>query len=962
MVKRRFEINRRDFIKSVAGGTVLLGAASALKPASIFADVIKSQSATETSALTFGDEGHTDYGEWRTDVAVSPNAWLPGQTLNISAVLSVTQEHIAALTKAVNIKPDGFCLLVTAERTFDSDGVFRQASDERMSTLLTPSGLAIEGGITGAATNRFGYGFRTPVDIYATKIMAEAKLVLGEYQVPFAVNAVLPQGLPPGIYRLRLDYGFTVKTSRYNLNGETFARRPFFKAVPTMSHIFSPPIPATGTHYSGRFVNAAGITPRVFWTILGDYNSNGYKGVVADEDRGVFALSPRNLIPDEVILPLYSTDNKTVLSYSLEPQFFADTIEARSNLPWSHTAGALSVQVTGPDGKVTDIGTAPFMGTHLLWPSTGKTAFTAWKPTGYGRYTVKLSGWWADKWGNRYTGGGTYQFWIAKRMTMATATFQGFAYPIGTKYGRDIAFAPAVPADVDITASLYINSDQKNVKTITFSGVASPGGIYGVAQGAQQLLLDSPGEYHAKIFAKYTDQSGHLWACAMRHAGVVYAPDSPIIARGKKLAVGNTYVDRGETHFEGWVESADVSHLVHINYPFQSGDVLLMGSDQQGADKIIPTLTWESAVNPAPYDTGLATIGATNLKITTFNGYSPHLFPEYISDWNYYYAGAPRPGFMSRFLVSEDGARAPYWPVCPNSFGAQVNASNNGDLPGDIYRLVGGVVRRVNFIAPAYAGYLSSGFLMPRGTNNNRIISAGAEDLIGSYGQLSRFFLVSTRPGMVYETGTSFTPVAQIDPILPATVTYTLMYPDGRQVTTQATGDAFGNFAGPVKWVLDIPGVYRFTIQGDWNGHKGYMSGLFGTNGEIYVIEKVRPVQPSTLVLNLPEQSTFDAAKGLTIIGSSTALTVHYAAVTPGAVVDQGALPVANGKFTYQFDPAAINRKVITYDTKNIVTGKAEIMDVVQLTFFSEEFLPDGTSYHAFVRVLLRGNTVILAY
>ena len=145
MVKRRFEINRRDFIKSVAGGTVLLGAASALKPASIFADVIKSQSATETSALTFGDEGHTDYGEWRTDFAVSPNAWLPGQTLNISAVLSVTQEHIAALTKAVNIKPDGFCLLVTAERTFDSDGVFRQASDDDNERVSMFCGINVSG-------------------------------------------------------------------------------------------------------------------------------------------------------------------------------------------------------------------------------------------------------------------------------------------------------------------------------------------------------------------------------------------------------------------------------------------------------------------------------------------------------------------------------------------------------------------------------------------------------------------------------------------------------------------------------------------------------------------------------------------------------------------------------------------------------------------------------------------------
>ena len=40
--------------------------------------------------------------------------------------------------------------------------------------------------------------------------------------------------------------------------------------------------------------------------------------------------------------------------------------------------------------------------------------------------------------------------------------------------------------------------------------------------------------------------------------------------------------------------------------------------------------------------------------------------------------------------------------------------------------------------------------------------------------------------------------------------------------------------------------------------------------------------------------------------GTSTAPTVTYAAVIPGAVLGQGTLPVTNGKFTYAFDPAAI--------------------------------------------------------
>ncbi len=39
-----------------------------------------------------------------------------------------------------------------------------------------------------------------------------------------------------------------------------------------------------------------------YWVLLWDYNSNGYRGVVAKEDQSKVAISPRNLIHDEIIL------------------------------------------------------------------------------------------------------------------------------------------------------------------------------------------------------------------------------------------------------------------------------------------------------------------------------------------------------------------------------------------------------------------------------------------------------------------------------------------------------------------------------------------------------------------------------------------------------------------------------------------------------------------------------------
>jgi hypothetical protein len=908
--------------------------------------------------IVFSETGWTEHGEWRAWGSVRPAIWEPGLRLDLDLTLEVTDDHLAQLASDHNLKAEAFLLLVTAERTFDADGRLRQVNDEKMSTLVTPTGLAIEGGIQGACTNRFGYDWKTPVDELRTVLLPAAKKTAAAFQARFDVSTPLPANLPPGIYRLRFDVGLKSGSRSSSLNGDGFATRPFPKGRAPESHFYSRPLPANGPHVSGRFVDAAAIKPRVPWILLGEYNSNGYRGAVAAEDKPHFALSSRNLIPDDIILPLYDDAGRT-LAYNLEPQFPADTIEARSNIPWNAASGELQIVLTLPDGKNVDLGRHPFSGKRNAWPTTGQPALTAWKPPMYGKYTARVAGWIQDIWGNRYEGGGTYEFWIAKRMTLATATFQGVPYPVGGRYGRDLGLAPAVPADVEVEAVLYVASDPANAVRVAYTGKASPGGIFGSAQGAMPLLLNTPGEYCAHILATYRDPDGHLWVSTMRHAGMVYPSDSTLIARGKKIQIGGKFHERGETHNEGSVDADGTPHLVHITFPFQSGDVLLIASEQQGANKIEPVLTYEDKAKPVVYDPSKFNgVGASNLKIKTSNGYSPHLFPEYITEWQYFYAAAPRPGFMSRFIVGENGIRAPYWPTSPNSFGGQISASANGDLPGDIYRLIGGVVVRKTGEPARYAGYVSSGFLLPKGTENNRIIGPGAEEIQGPTGEKARFFLVGLRPGMVYETGASFGAAAQIDPILPVNVRYAVQYPDGRTVEAQGAGDSFGTFAGSVRWTLDQPGIYKYWIEADWNGFRGSMPGLPTSGGDFYVIEKDRPAGATGLKLNLPNQSSFNAAQTLLISGSTTSAAVDYAVVIPGCVIEQGRLAPKNGRFEYRFDPVAVHNRAPTYDIVNMVNGKPEIGKAVHITFFSRETTPQGQAYHSFARVILRGTKV----
>jgi hypothetical protein len=314
---------------------------------------------------------------------------------------------------------------------------------------------------------------------------------------------------------------------------------------------------------------------------------------------------------------------------------------------------------------------------------------------------------------------------------------------------------------------------------------------------------------------------------------------------------------------------------------------------------------------------------------------------------------------MSRFLVGESNVRAPYWPTSPNAFGSQIGASPNGDAPGDIYRLLGGVVLRRQGQTPMYAGYISSAFVMPKGSNNNRVIAAGSEDVIGSTGEKARFFLVGLRPGMAYELGASFRPVAQIDPILPVAVHFVLTYPDGREKVADGVGDAYGLFTGADAYPLDVEGIYRYRIEATWQGYKSGMPGLPASGGEFYVFKKERPAGATGLKVELPNQSAFSAETGLRIRGKSSAASVRYALIMPGAVIEQGDLAVSGGVFEYFFDPRAINAKAPIYDIASITTGKPQIGRVIHLTFFAKEKTADGTAYHDFVRVILRGTTAI---
>jgi hypothetical protein len=946
------------------------------------------------SGMNFSANADAKLGKWKSHVDYQPTAWNPGARVNTSIMLSFSKDLLNAFSMD-HPSIDGVCVLLTAERDFDSNGQQRVPWNENASTLLTPTGLPIMGGCDSALSRFSGCSFSTPVDI-----MLEAPISAfnrddgpsGWYKGTINGSFDLPTELPPGLYRLRMDFGFKSANRWYNFNGDGIGMRPqnpndisclYSPPIAAsgkditgkmingsqllrnsyldvlwdyISRLFSPSIADSGKSITGKMINGSQITRRCYWVLLWDYDSNGYRGVVAQEDQGRVAIFPGNIIHDDVVLPRFD-DKGEAIGYNLEPDFLLDSKESQRDIPWRYDRGEWSAKLILPNGTSLDFGSSPFMGKRGNGATTKNQNFTNWKPPSYGKYTLQGKGWIEDLWGNRYEGGGNYSFWIAKRLTLATATFPGQPYNVGNVYGRDMAFFPAVPANVTIKADLFVNSDPHNIRTVVSTGKATPSGILGTSHGMKYLPLDAPGEYMGKITATYWDHEGNLWVEVMTHAGVVYPQDTPIIAHGKKLLAQGKLVDRGEQRLEGNVSENGTVQPDYMNYPYKSFDSMLIASDQQGANMIVPVLTYEVKNKTAPSDQALQQVGRSNLRINTSNGLSPQMFPEFITDMNYFYASGVRPGLVARFVVAEDSATGLYWPTSLSNFGGQYGASNNGEMPGVIYSLLGGVVLRPMDLSPEYAGYQASAFILPNGTNNNRIIGSGDEDLPSADGKPARFFLVPARAGSVYAQGSNFPSSLQIHPVVPCDVQISLFAPNGSERIANCKGNSLGYAAPKEGWILDQPGVWTYNINATLNGHPGRVPGLPEAGEYLFVMEKGNPKGPG-LILNLSHEQTFSPISGLEIRGDSNASEVYYTAITPGAVLDEGILPVRNGEFIYKFDPGKMADKIKVYDVMNLASSKPEIGRIVHLTFFSREMGPNGP-YHSFARVILRGTTAL---
>jgi hypothetical protein len=138
----------------------------------------------------------------------------------------------------------------------------------------------------------------------------------------------------------------------------------------------------------------------MIWSLFTKEIFMGTQGILAEEDKDYFRLSPRHSIPDKfIIMP------GTVLN--IEPDFptlFGDKTGISLTeknypfcvpIPLDYKSGEFSVSIILPDGSERNLGKRRFLKQTLTGASSGTNCYR-FKFSRYGHYIIKMNGWIKD--------------------------------------------------------------------------------------------------------------------------------------------------------------------------------------------------------------------------------------------------------------------------------------------------------------------------------------------------------------------------------------------------------------------------------------------------------------------------------------------------------------------------------------------------------------------------------------
>lgn len=912
--------------------------------------------------------------------------------LNINGKLQIIATGIAEGQDLKNIEING---LINFQMVFNARGqqIARgDVSNTFTSTILTPTGLPIER-VSFLPMPDPGFFEVIPISQVNTDIV----------EGQFAVSTTIPDSLPDGWYCINIQFGFTgipESDEDTDNNSTTMVAHPATQPLPLI-----------------RIGNPD--DPHLVWMMLANTFSNTSRGIAALEDKDHFQLSTRITTQNEkFIIPRDDELTGERIPYRLEPFLPMISLgDRRVPMPpvinFVMPSGNLQVKVQKPDGSIDDLGTAQFLQSTSSSPAdkfgnlrdngsgnigdmyelTTLSGQFVYKFQQYGKHIITMEGDVKDLQGISYKGGGTYEVYVARPLDLELGVLPGTPFEMGDTFSPTVIVTPTVAADIEIRFKLLINSDKNNVVERIISGKTNAFGYFHPGGSVDPITITGPGEYIAEITARFTDKDGVLWMGAERFGSVVETPNTSIIVHGRRGIDAEN--DIGQQWFTRANTGITIEGGSHINYPYMSGDIQWMRND----DSTIPKITLQ---DPENIVTDIIKEGASrsgvNLEVpgdiseritaselplfsSTSNGIDPSIAPEAIDQFGYKYISVQRPDVHVREIIGEDSISTAYWRF-ETTYGKQLGNGINGDMPNDIKFLYGGAVFR--FLPDNLNLYAIYGSLWVLLADNDPVGSRVFPPFQGNGGgpsggpimtlkgkEIDIFALpTGVRPGSILKVGdrTSFSAV--IGPPLNSRLNYVITGPDGKIIRPfSGQANKIGYFYDEDNdFIVDKPGLYEVAVDVAHDGltsagqvQEPFPAGdvLGSRNGRFnfYVVEN----ESDKIDLDLERESFISPSQDFELKGiipsGLTDVDAHFTTRMPGFILEEGALPVSDNRFTYKFSPRTLHNDFPNIDTEEF--GKSALVDTFMISFFIKAKDRGGKDVHLGKTITLQGEHLL---
>jgi hypothetical protein len=789
-----------------------------------------------------GNIGARD-GYWILEGTITPLNDSPQNVLlRIEATLSYAAQNLMQL-----IDPADFHLGLhfTLARHFDENGNHLPPRQFLISDFLSPTGFPIYHGEIPWSPMNYLHEVRQWQRVSENTITTEIEFDYGTDYLP----------LNPGYYGIRLELGGYEEFEPIPLSGPTMRSGMLY---------------ANGGTYLPLIKLGDPPTPHLNWGLLTDTLHEATRGTVTREDMDRIRLLSMISQQDHYFV-VEKDDPKTgqPMSYRLEPYLpliaYGDRgLPNPPTIDFAFPSGELEVIVHRPDGEIDLLGPAPFVqstnttpsydyGKVLDYSNGGGAVQDVYQLTTlnsdfeyvfdqYGHYVIEMTGTIDDVVGNTYSGGGTYDVYVAKPLKLYNGMLPSTPFQEGDSFSPALQVYPRVPAEVEISHQFLPNSNLEDAIKQTFSGTANQYGYFYPQAGYQPMTYDDGGEYRVDITAQYWDEDGALWMGSATWGNVVENVDTPLIAHGIRgmdsPKVNSLWFFHKNTEIEG---------VAHTFYPYYSGDVfwgidLPEGEEIKGEDAILPGVTLEDTSGEiyatlrnnwhnrahGVIDMGegidsVISLGEVRAFTTTSTGWDLAWAPDKIDQYGYVYQSSQRPGARVHESLTEGGIPIGYWRY-QATYGDQVGVE--GDLPNDIKWQFGGVVfRDLSEDIHEYAIYASLWVLLPSddpqggrvtppfqgatgGPNGGPIFTLKGEEV-------DLFFLPrSGFPGQMLEVGDVFSFSGHVGPPLDSKLTVTVTSPTGEEHVISGQANKIGYFYRPeTDFTVTEPGAWSVEVE-----------------------------------------------------------------------------------------------------------------------------------------------------